>query len=376
MRCFSRILGILVVFIMGCVGDTSDAMKEGGLTADISPSLGFVTNGITSLGQLLTVQELRTQKEKEGELFIKDDLAIKNFSILEEMSSSNKLQELSLPIFQLMSPQGLTEDMLSRKNILGIPDSVELTNRDVFIEARHESKQLRINTINGTEFYKDRNLFHKGAGQTIVLAKNKYLELAQKHLKQMFPENEKDGVLLTPYKIRYYKNAVRDETGETNETIYQVAVSFNSTFEGLPVIGAGSKVAIHMTPAGDLVSYESTVRNLEKTGHVLGSKLLSPQKAKIQIEKRLTDRGIDVSHLILARAEFGYLRLGRNSVQKHAVPHYAFFYRPKDGVIDKQRVEVIPAVTDSKILELIEADLDDERHRKHRITKHTTNNDR
>ena len=50
MRCFSRILGILVVFIMGCVGDTSDAMKEGGLTADISPSLGFVTNGIASLG--------------------------------------------------------------------------------------------------------------------------------------------------------------------------------------------------------------------------------------------------------------------------------------------------------------------------------------
>ncbi len=113
-----------------------------------------------------------------------------------------------------------------------------------------------------------------------------------------------------------------------------------------------------------MISHESTWRDASQIGTIQGSELHSPAQAKKLIEARFKARGVDLTQLSLTRSEFGYLRLGRNSVQNYLAPYYAFFYEPASPeVVDKKRVEIIPAIKSGKRLALIEKDVALERAR-------------
>jgi hypothetical protein len=89
---------------------------------------------------------------------------------------------------------------------------------------------------------------------------------------------------------------------------------------------------VHLTVDGRVVSHESSVRPVARREAVVGGDaLLSPEEARASVEERLRGVGIDPARYTLARREFGYLRLGRSSVQSLVAPHYAFVYKPRPG---------------------------------------------
>jgi hypothetical protein len=205
----------------------------------------------------------------------------------------------------------------------------------------------------------DNARFHREEGVEFILEKEFYLNAANKYLDELLLAQKGEKVF--PYKLRYYKNAVREEGSlRAKESTYQMALVFNASMDGLPVIGAGGKIAFHLSPKGELLSYESTLRDFDRIAIIPGSELLSPKAAQAEVEARFKERGVDLSKLVLSRAEFGYLRLGRTSIQNHVAPHYAFIYSPPEGVMDKKRMEVIPAITNPKLLQLLKEDLDKE----------------
>lgn len=151
--------------------------------------------------------------------------------------------------------------------------------------------------------------------------------------------------------------SAQGEGAPSSVAAYQVAVAFNTTVDDLPIIGSGGKVAVHMSPDGEVISHESSVRAVSSLRAVVrGADLLPPDAAQRLVEKRIAERGVDLSNYTLTRSEFGYYRLGRSSVQTIDAPHYAFVYAPKEGTVGKKLLETIPAVVAEDVLALVSAD--------------------
>jgi hypothetical protein len=221
------------------------------------------------------------------------------------------------------------------------------------------------------EFMADLGRFHKekGVKRANVLAESIYVQKARAHVDQAFPgKAARHG--LAPYRVRKYMNAHAKLGGPVNESVYQIAVALNSTVDGVPFIGSGGKVIVHMNAAGDVLGHESLLRELKgirKT--VTGSTLRSPGEARAEVEARLSARGVDLSRYRLVREEFGYLAKGRNSGQTVLAPHYVYVFEPEPGIIGRKLVEVTPAVTDVETLALIDADERREAARKAEMLK-------
>jgi hypothetical protein len=168
------------------------------------------------------------------------------------------------------------------------------------------------------------------------------------------------------YKVRRFLNAHSEATGNVEEGVYQVAVAFNSTIDGLPVIGPGGKLAVDMAGDRTVVRHESGLRKRGALLRVLSGDvdLLTPESAEAKVAARLDARGVDRSKYQVSRREFGYLMNRRSAVQKVLVPHYAFFYEPLPGTMSKVLVETEPATTSRDVLDLLAADEAAEKVRK------------
>jgi hypothetical protein len=239
-----------------------------------------------------------------------------------------------------------------------------------------------MNTASGAERFVDVARFHRGTDTTPELAEDVMLRRASEYVDRIGLAASDGRSTLYPYKIRRYHTMVQgvdsanQVIGEPEDHIDQVAVAFAQEIDGLPVIGPGGKIAVHLTPSGDVVSYEASIRyTVRATRTLVDTDLLSADRAEADVRRRLIDRGIDLTQFTLTRTEFGYLRLGRSSIQTVLVPHYAFAFEPAAGTINRRLVETIPAVSDPDTLARLAVDAQAEAQRKAAIG-HTEQDER
>jgi hypothetical protein len=170
-----------------------------------------------------------------------------------------------------------------------------------------------------------------------------------------------------PYRLRKYFNG-HQTIGQSPQVdgVYQLAAGFNSTIDGLPVIGPGGKVAVDMTTDGAVVRHESSLRHSKALLQVVrGDKdLVTPQVAESTVNARLDARQIDRKQFSVSRREFGYFMYGKQCIQTVLVPYYAFFFEPLPGTMSKILVEVEPATNDPGVLAMIASDAQAEIARK------------
>lgn len=222
---------------------------------------------------------------------------------------------------------------------------------------------LEYNRSSGAERFFDRDKFHVGLGAIVAPDMNAYVSRASQFLAQM------RGTAASPlhvYKTRRYLNAIDSDTTPVEEEIYQIAVAFGSDIDGVPVIGPGGKVSVHLANGMQPVSYESTVMPVVQTrARLSAGSLLSPADAETEAWAKLIADGLGRTTHQLSSRQLGYLRRGRNSVQTLVAPTYAFFFEPlTEGA--KRRIEVVSAVTDPTLRAQLDADEATERSRKHR----------
>jgi len=275
---------------------------------------------------------------------------------LRGMFARDEHHPLALPVYRLPLVDRTTPNLLQRAASLG------LASGDTRVRGPLETVTFRHlsfswNRESGAERFVDRSRFHNATGNIAVLDEAAFMSHASGYLRYAFPsilETED----LYPYRVRWYKSAVAHDQEEPVVTTYQGAVAFNTAIEGIPVIGSGGKIAIHMAPNGDIVSHEATV---VAPGHVLaiarGEDILPPTEARQRVEARLKGRGVDLSRHELARSEFGYLRRGRNNIQRILAPHYAFFFNPlAEARASRVRVETILATNAPEIVKAVDDD--------------------
>jgi len=229
------------------------------------------------------------------------------------------------------------------------------------------NREFIANQLSGAERFVDRALFHHGR-EGAELAEAVYLDRARAYVDQTELSASDGRSALYPYKFRRYRSAVQaiDSSGRPTaaavEGTDQIAVAFAQEIDGIPVIGSGGKIAVHLSLAGDVVSHEASIRRTAEA--VAEVDLLGANDAAAEAWRRVVERGIEPRQYVLVRSEFGYLRLGRSSIQTVIAPHYAFVFEPLEGVVGRRIFEVVPAVTDTATLALLAEDARAEAARK------------
>ncbi len=321
------------------------------------------TETTVELGAMPRVSELR--REIGPDALIRDRAAATTYEALEGIFARGDQGALALGVYDLDPVPEPQARLAVRAERLGLQAAAAVPSASGnHLVLRDGSRELRVNLDSGSELLVDRARFHNGTVADTVLDEARYVEIARERMQRALPDAlDRDA---HAYKIRRYMNGVIDvDSVEPQEGVYQVAVAFNTTVDDLPVIGAGGKVAIHMTPAGEVISHESSVRGVAGLVDVVGGdELLSPDEALATAEGALKVAGAELDRFEVARSEFGYYRAGRSSVQSVIAPHYAFRFEPVEGVQEKARVELVPAVASGPVLERVEADRRAERLRK------------
>ncbi len=331
--------------------------------------------------------DIDTLEKRVGDkLFVQDELATANYQRLDSAFRKGGLDEIQLNVYQLEAPakdpvkyvrERAAQLNIKSKQII-FPDGDKLTEKNLrrlppettglgMIDDKYE---FAYNRLNGTELLIDRERFHVGEGvdQKKIQPDKFYLQQAEGYLKKRLEKNT-DGMRLYGYKMRRYMDALSKEGGEPQVTVSQIAVAYNTAIDGIAVIGPGSKVSVHMTPEGEVVSHESTLRKTAKRVASISAKdLLAPEAGRKSVEERLRKRGVSLDGYTLARAEFGYYRRGRDSAQEIMAPYYAYFYLPKsEDQYARKLVELVPAVSNTKLLAMINKDEQQELARKKRL---------
>jgi len=305
----------------------------------------------------------------EQSALLMDAPALETASAIRAAFQRGTQKDISFAVYDLADvPRGGAGTVAARAAALGLAGAEDPGIDNNRLGFTSGTRRLTRNQHSGAEFFADTARFHRGAGvaRERLFADGDYINAARGYVNRSFGAEAAQAALF-PYKVRKYLNASAAAGGSPQgETVYQIAVAFNSTVDGIPVIGPGSKVVVHMTPDGEVVGHEASLRAIKgRRATVAGSDLVAPDEAKAVVEARMKSRGIDLRNYNLTREEFGYLRRGRNSVQRVLVPHYAYIYEPASkDVMGKKVVELVPAVRDRALLVAVHADEAAEHSRK------------
>jgi len=292
---------------------------------------------------------------------LKDSLATETAASVRAAFSRGAQARLSFGVYDLLEPVAVRAGTVAARaaalGLKGVEDPAPDNHRLGFSAGE---LRLTVNENSGSEFFADTARLHRGAGVPLerLLSDADYFAKGRAHVDRAFPA-EGAQASLYPYKIRKYLNANAAADGPVqSEAVYQIAVAFNSMVDGLPVIGPGSKVVVHLTPDGEVIGHEANLRAVKgRRATLSGADLLSPDEAKAIAEKRMKGRGIELEEYRLAREELGYFRRGRNAVQGLLAPHYAYVYEPvSTSVTGRKVVELIPAIRSGPMLAAVEAD--------------------
>lgn len=291
-------------------------------------------------------------------------------------AQANRRPATELGIYLLASPEEATSRVSARarglslswtpaqrvagdeENVLGGPFVRKDSTRIIGLYAG-TAWALEYNNKSGGERFFSRDSFHVGNGPIVQPDMNAYRAAADGFLGTLRAGNN-----LHLYKTRRYLNAVDSDTTAETQEIYQVAVAYGTDIDGVPVIGPGGKVSVHLANGMVPVSYESTVRPISSTrGRTTALALLPAGDAEAQAWARLTADGLDSTTHELRSKQFGYFRRGKSSTQSILAPAYAFMFQPlREGA--KKRIEVVSAVVEPAMRALIDADEQTERSRK------------
>lgn len=308
-----------------------------------------------ALGKVFHVSALRRDA---GEVALLDDRAATScFDTVREAFKRGVDEDLAFGIYDLEDVGDTNDRLKNRAAELGLGAAAQFpSTAGGYLAVAEGDLELRVNMDSGSELFVNRARFHKGEDAKSLLSEKEYVSRAFDHVASAVPSARAQQPYA--YKLRRYMNATaQGESAPSSVGAYQVAVAFNTTVDDLPIIGSGGKVAVHMSPDGEVISHESSVRAVSSLRAVVrGADLLPPDAAQRLVEERIAERGVDLSSYTLTRSEFGYYRLGRSSVQTIDAPHYAFVYAPKEGTVGKKLLETIPAVVAEDVLALVNAD--------------------
>jgi hypothetical protein len=369
--CFAGVMSI-ACSIMACgQADPSDGPAD---EASSSPAAAPAALRRETLGKVFHVSDLR---RTVGEAALLDDSAATScFDTVRDAFGRGAGEDLAFGVYDLADVGDVNERLTSRAAELGLIAAAQIpSTAGGYLAVEEGDLELRVNMDSGSELFVNRARFHKGDDAKRLLSEEEYVSRAFNHVAKAVPSARAQQPYA--YKLRRYMNAsAQGEGAPTTEAAYQVAVAFNTTVDDLPIIGAGGKVAVHMSPDGEVISHESSVRAVSSLRAVVrGADLLPPDAARGLVEKRVAERGVNLANYTLARSEFGYYRLGRSSVQTIVAPHYAFVYMPKEGTIGKKLLETIPAVVAEDVLEMVNDDRAAEAARKDMLKAGATKED-
>lgn len=333
----------------------------GGVALACAAAMGGCTE--TSETPRATVPLKRTSQRVEG--LVGDAPAAQLYQQLAEAFRAGKVEGFEFGAYELEPLEDPFRRAERRAAELGLGAGPE--EGDLGVIVVDGDTELRINPESGTELYVRHDKYHLGPqAESLPVPSEEYVARAREYLEGRLG-SELGETELRAYKLREYVNEAAGPKGEVlPPAVYQVAVAFNTFQDGVPFIGQGGKVAIHMTLDGEVVSHESTARRVAgRIATIPGTELLSPDEAQEQVRARLQEQGVDLEQYRIARAEAGYLRLGRNSLQSVLVPHYAYFLEASvKGPSTKRLLEVIPAVRSPELLKRVETDAVAELERK------------
>jgi hypothetical protein len=322
-----------------------------------------------------------------------DAPAMRAYELLDRKFKTAVTKDLQFSIYEL-EPVGDASTMArARADALGVVGPVENeqpTIEDPLVTITEGDTTLSIDSVSGTERLIMNDLFHASPGvpRKKLRADPEYVDSAQLHLRKVLPPRSAqlldpnirdDSARLRqtvyPYKLRRFLNAVtvindpasgQPSMRQDTEEAYQVAVAFNIMLGGLPVIGPGSKASVHLTPTGQPIFHEISIRPVKsRRATVRAEDIFAPGEAQAILETDLRARGNDPSLYILRRKEFGYFRNTHRSVQNIVAPYYGYVYDPGPTIPEAKRiVEVVLAIKNPRLLEIINPDLRDETARK------------
>jgi hypothetical protein len=297
----------------------------------------------------------------QSEAALRDTPAGTAFASLAAIAGGGQRSAVSFGVYATLEPSSASSRAKARASALGFSAKTStVSSSDQHAVGINDGDwSLTENEFSEGEEYVNTRLNHRGASipQKALPNDSTFVQTARGHVEKTFGA---DFAEMSPYvyKVRKYLNAHSEPTGNVEDGVYQVAVSFNSTIDGLPVIGPGGKLAVDMAGDGTIVRHESGLRKKGSLLRVISGDvdLLTPQSAEARVTSRLDARGVDRSKYRISRKEFGYLVNRRSSIQKVLVPHYAFFFEPLPGTMSKVLVEVEPATTAKDVLDLLAAD--------------------
>jgi hypothetical protein len=194
---------------------------------------------------------------------LKDAPAGKSAADLRSLFRQGRQATMSLAVYDLADVAPVKAGALSARaaalGLSGVEDPAPDNHR---LGLTAGTVRLTRNENSGAEFFADTARFHRGDGVTRdkLLSDAEYFSKGRAHVDRAFGA-EASQAALHPYKIRKYLNASGPADGPPgNAAVYQVAVAFNSAVDGIPIIGPGSKVVVHMTPSGEVIGHEASLR--------------------------------------------------------------------------------------------------------------------
>ncbi len=345
-----------------------------GCASDTEEQVGEQSEKVVAGSRVDTVRELLAARGSQREL--RDEPAELAFRRLKEAKSARRALAADLAVYDLGAPEDPVTRLSSRAKELAVDvvtpadeksgqsESGIVAQGDVVkVNALLGSRpwELHYNATSGSERFFDRDAFHVGHGPMGRLDVPALIGAARSFSAKVRAENRGS---LHLYKTRTYKNAYDREGVAPVEEVYGFAVAFNTDIDGVPVIGSGGKVTVHLGAGARATSYETSVAPVaKKRGAVNAGGLLDPDAAVARAWAKLAEAGLGPETHDLTSSQFGYHKRGRASVQTVIAPAFAFFFTPK-GEFGKKRVEVIPAVTDSALAAQVAADDAAEQSRK------------
>jgi hypothetical protein len=294
---------------------------------------------------------------------LRDDPASNAYSALADRFSEVLPVEGSFNVYQLEPPSEAAGVMLgwAGQGAVAAADNpaVPDEHRPSVSAFLGSDQEFQLNVLSGAQLWVNRALFHREAGvdPSTLLSEAAYVQKARSHMLGTLGQDAGKLPLYT-YKSRKYFNSVGNHDGSVpvTTTVYQVAIAFNASVDGLPVIGPGGKISVQLAPDGTPVQHESTIRGISGVlAAVPAASIIAPEAARADLEKTLSMRGVLLDQYKPSRSEFGYFRRGAGSVQNVIGPYYAFFYDSVSGY-QKGIEEHVPATNDPASLKLLQDD--------------------
>jgi hypothetical protein len=334
----------------------------------------FVLSGVVAVGLGCSADEISVPTSMQvGALAApvaqKHAPAANAFASLTGMAANGTLSSATFGVYSLVAPDKASNRLKSRGTALKMAAASPVRTDDLMHLATVEDGawSLTVNDLSEGEELVDnsRNQLGTTVPEASLAAESDYITTGRDYATKTFGDAFA-GMSPYAYRVRKYFGAHSDGHGSQVDGVYQLAVAFNSTVDGLPVIGPGGKVAVDMTTSGAVIRHEGSLRHPKALLQTVRGQrdLVTPEAAEAAVNARLDARGIDRTQFKVTRREFGYFMHGRKSVQTVLVPHYAFFFEPMPGIMSKILVEIEPATNDPSALARLAADAKAEAARK------------